>query len=168
MALAIVTNIGRAHELRGRKLLADFARAYGSTFVATDGAQAAAVDGLAVRDGVVVAVLEAKTRMGYSLYDVQRMGATLLISESKLKGMCEMAKALAVPALLVVEFGDGHRWYWRVADRTGLAACPWNVRRSVTKSDSVGGADVVRDNAFLSLDHGTCWFAPAEQEVVRL
>ena len=160
--LAVVTDIGKAHELRGRRLLERFAAHCRASFVATPPSDGAAVDGLAVRDGKVVAVLEAKVRGGYSLYDMRRMGATLLVTEEKLLEMCRLAKALAVPAVFVVEFSDGYRWFWRIADASGNRACRWEARRSVTRSDSVGGPDVERLNAFLPLDEGVCWYAPDE------
>lgn len=160
--LAIVTDIGQAHERRGREMLRDFTRTFRADFVATPPSHPCDVDGFAVRNGEVVAVLEAKSRTGYSLYDMQRMGATLLISVSKLEAMMAMAKRLGVPALLVAQFEDGHRWYWKVANSDGTPAFAWESRRSVTKSDSVGGEDVVRLNAFLPLDSGVCWYAPSE------
>lgn len=164
--LAIVHDIGKAHEIRGRRLLRAFCEFTRAQFMATPPDRSAGVDGLAVRNGEVAAVLEAKVRSGYSLADMRRMGATLLVTEEKLLGMCRLAKALAVPAFFVVEFGDGYRWYWKIATADGEQACPWDVRRSVTKSDSVGGGNVTRTNAYLKLDDGVCWFAPTEQREV--
>jgi hypothetical protein len=160
--LAIVTDIGRAHERRGRDMLREFCGSNRSEFIATPPSHPCDVDGFAVRNGEIVAVLEAKSRTGYSLYDMQRMGATLLISQSKLEAMMDMARRLGVPAILVAQFEDSHRWYWRIANPDGTPSFAWECRKSVTKSDSVGGADVVRLNAFLPLDSGVCWQAPSE------
>lgn len=165
MPIAIVTPIGKAHELRGRALLGRFCASYGSAFVATPPDRTALVDGVAVRGDAIVAVLEAKVRSGYSLYDMRRMGATLILSKSKLDALAMAAKAMAVPAMLVAEFSDGHCWYWKVALPDGSPAIRWNVRRSVTRADSIGGPDVERENGFLSLDEGVCWASPDEGTV---
>jgi hypothetical protein len=168
MTLAIVTAIGHAHEMRGRALLRDFAAYSRSQFVASPPDMPAPVDGLCMRDGVVRCVVEAKVRGGYSLVDVRRMGSTIILSVSKLRALATTGQMLGVPSFFVAEFADGSRWYWQVADANGLPSCDWNVRRSVTKSDSVGGCDVERENGFLSLDHGVCWAAPEEKKHDRI
>lgn len=162
MTLAIVTPIGRAYEERGRRLLRDFATDYKADFVASPPDKPALLDGFCVRGGVVVAVVEGKMRVGYSLYDVRRMGSSILVSANKLTALAEAAKMFGVPAFVVIETSDGYRWHWNVANADGSAACQWNVRRSVTKSDSVGGPDIERLNGFLQLDEGLCWYAPEE------
>ena len=154
--------MGRGHEVRGRALLTAFAQHSGATFVCSPPDQPAGLDGVCVRNGQVCAVVEGKSRSGYPLAKIRALGASLLISASKLTGLARGAVALGVAGFVVAEFADGYRWYWRVCNPDGSPCFPWDERRSITQADSIGTGPIERTNAYLPLDNGVCWYAPEE------
>ena len=156
MSLAIATSVGQAHERRGRDLLDAFARYTRSTLIVSDPASTAALDAVFHRDGVLVAVAEAKTRISYDLPAIQRFGS-YLITADKLDTLCYVGRALLVPAFLVTELSDGVRLYWQLTDKHGNQRFLWDEAETSTKATSIGPETVVRNNAYLPLDEGVIW-----------
>jgi hypothetical protein len=156
MSLAIRTTTGQQHESRGRQLLDAFARYTHSSVLVTDPAAPAALDAVFCRDGVVVAVAEAKTRVSYDYAAIQRFGSYLVTAE-KIDTLCYVGRALAVPAFLVVELSDGARLYWQLTDKDGDQRFLWPEAETRTQATSLGPVTVVRKNAYLPLDEAVVW-----------
>jgi hypothetical protein len=156
MPLAIATETGQFHEHRGRQLLEAFARHTHSELVVTDPTSTAALDALFTRDGVVVAVAEAKTRVSYDYPAIERLGS-YLVTADKLETLTRVGTALAVPAFLVTELSDGVRLYWHLTNKHGLRQLHWLEAPSRTLSTSIGAETVVRMNAFLPIEDATIW-----------
>jgi hypothetical protein len=156
MPLAIATETGQFHEHRGRQLLEAFARHTHSELVVSDPQATAALDAVFHRDGVLVAVAEAKTRVKYDYAAIAEYG-TYLITHDKLETLQQVSAALAVPSFLVTELSDGVRLYWQLTDASGRETLRYRVNATETLATSVGTERVVRVNAFLPLEAATIW-----------
>jgi hypothetical protein len=156
MPLAIATDLGQQHEQRGRELLEAFARHTRSQLIVSDPQATAALDAVFHRDGVLVAVAEAKTRVKYDYAAIAEYG-TYLITHDKLETLQQVSAALAVPSFLVTELSDGVRLYWQLTDASGRETLRYRVNATETLATSVGTERVVRVNAFLPLEAATIW-----------
>lgn len=156
MPLAIATDLGQQHEQRGRHLLEAFARHTRSQLIVTDPQATAALDAVFHRDGVLVAVAEAKTRVRYDYAAIAEYG-TYLITHDKLETLQQVSTALAVPSFLVTELSDGVRLYWQLTDASGRETLRYRVTASETLATSVGTERVIRVNAYLPLAAAVHW-----------
>lgn len=154
--LAIATQTGQRHEARGRALLKAFAERFRAQLVATPPDVTAPVDGLIVRDGVLVAVAEAKTRTNYDLPAIQRFG-TYLVTAEKLQQLVRVGGLLGVPSFVVTELSDYSRLYWKVGGEHGQPLVTWEERETRTLATSIEATTVVRMNAFLPLTSAVQW-----------
>ena len=156
MPLAIATDLGQQHEQRGRHLLEAFARHTRSQLIVTDPQATAALDAVFHRDGVLVAVAEAKTRVRYDYAAIAEYG-TYLITHDKLETLQQVSTALAVPSFLVTELSDGVRLYWQLTDASGRETLRYRVTASESLASSVGTERVIRVNAYLPLAAAVHW-----------
>ena len=131
-----------------------FAQYTHSTAIMTAGT--ATLDAVYTRDGVAVAVAEAKTRISYDLPSIEAMGS-YLITEDKLDCLCATSKALHVPSFLITELSDGARLYWHIGHESGDPTMEWTVAQSRTLATSVGHETVIRRNAFLPMACAVRW-----------
>jgi hypothetical protein len=118
MTLAITTTTGQWHEARGRVLIHDFGTYTRSTAQVTPPTRTATLDAVYTRDGVLVAVAEAKTRVSYDYATIAGYGS-YLVTEDKLDTLLSTGKALGVPSFLLTELSDGVRLYWPIGDADG-------------------------------------------------
>jgi len=156
MTLAITTTIGQAHEHRGRRLIRDFGTFTHSTAHYSPPDVPATLDAVYSRDGVLVAVVEAKTRINYDLPKIASYGS-YLVTEDKLTTLLATSKALGVPSFLLTELSDGARLYWPIGDKAGLPVIGWTVASSRTLATSVGPETIVRRNAYLPMAEARRW-----------
>ena len=156
MTLAITTALGQAHERRGWRLLMDFGSHTRSTCHPTPAHVPATLDAVYSRDGVLVAVAEAKTRIRYDYPKIAEYGS-YLVTEDKLEVLCATGKALGVPSFLVTELSDGVRLYWPIGTAMGDPVHGWTAAYSRTLATSVDLETVVRRNAYLPLANAVIW-----------
>lgn len=158
--LAITTTTGQGHERRGRALLYAFAAYTRSTAVVSPPDSPATLDAVYSRDGVLVAVAEAKTRGG--LYDFEKIVGfgSYLVTDEKLRALLEASRSFGVPSYLLTELSDGVRLYWPIGSPRGEPVTGWTVAASRTLATSVGPETVVRRNAYLPLAAAVRWDGP--------
>lgn len=116
----------------------------------------ATLDAVYSRDGVLVAVVEAKTRVSYDLPKIEGYGS-YLVTEDKLTTLLHTSKALGIPSFLLTELSDGARLFWPIGDAAGLPAISWNVASTRTQATSIGPETVVRRNAYLPMAEARRW-----------
>lgn len=156
MTLAISTTTGQWHEARGRILIYDFGTFTRSTAQITPPSKTATLDAVYTRDGVLVAVAEAKTRVSYDYATIAGYGS-YLVTEDKLDCLLATGKALAVPSFLLTELSDGVRLYWPIGDADGHRVVCWTAANSRTLATSVDTTTVVRRNAYLPMATAVRW-----------
>jgi hypothetical protein len=156
MTLAITTTTGQWHEARGRVLLHDFATFTHSTAQVTPPTKTATLDAVYTRDGILVAVAEAKTRISYDHATIAGYGS-YLVTEDKLDCLLATGKALGVPSFLLTELSDGVLLYWPVGDANGHRMTGWTAAHSRTLATSVDTTTVVRRNAYLPMSCAVRW-----------
>ena len=159
MPIAINTKIGQMHEERGRNVLVAFGHACNAQVVLTNSKSLAVVDGLLARDGVVVAVVEVKTRdekSKYSWATIERYG-TYLVTADKLRAAMAVGAALAVPAYLVVELSCGTRLCWRLSNKKGHQLFEWQEQNTITRATSIDSTTTTRLNAYLPIEKAKHW-----------
>lgn len=156
MTLAITTTTGQWHEARGRVLLYDFGTYTRSTAQVTPPTKTATLDAVYTRDGVLVAVAEAKTRVSYDYATIAGYGS-YLVTEDKLDCLLATGKALGVPSFLLTELSDGVRLYWPVGDAAGHRVTGWTAANSRTLATSVDTTTVIRRNAYLPMAIAVRW-----------
>jgi hypothetical protein len=156
VTLAITTPVGQWHEARGRVLIHDFGTFTHSTAQLTPPTKTATLDAVYTREGVLVAVAEAKTRIRYDFPTIADYGS-YLVTEDKLDCLVATGKALGVPSFLLTELSDGVRLYWPIGDADGQRVTGWTAAQSRTLATSVDATTVIRRNAYLPIGCAVRW-----------
>lgn len=120
-------------------------------FVTTPKDKPAVVDGLLMRDGQIMAVVEAKCRMQSLDVFFGPFRGEWLVTYEKVAKAREIAKALCVPLIgfLYIE-PDNALLVQQITDELGNRAV--NIRKEVTETrETVNGGRILRDNAFIDV-----------------
>jgi len=156
MTLAITTARGQWHEQRGRALLTAFGSYTKATPHFSPPDVPATLDAVYTRSDILVAVVEAKTRISYDYAKIAEYGS-YLVTEDKLETLLHTGKALGVPSFLVTELSDGVRLYWPIGTALGDPVHGWTSAHSRTLATSVDPDTVIRRNAYLPLANAVHW-----------
>ena len=156
MPIAIHSAVGRNHELRGRTVLEAFAQAYGAEYALTNPDATAPVDGVLIRAGTIVAVVEVRTRSTYDYAKINAYG-DYLVTAQKLHNLVAAGGLLAAPSLLLIELSCGTRLWWRIGNADGTRCLEWAERTTTTRATSLGPETAIRRNAFLPITAAIHW-----------
>lgn len=157
MTLAVHHPTGATHDVRGRRLLNEFAKKHGWEVRHGPEDQPAPIDAILVSGDHIIAVVEVRTRVTHSLDAIERMGGTYLITHQKLLDLMEGGRLFGVPSFLVVGLACGTRWGWRIGNREGTPYFSWDTERTRTRATSLDASTTVRLNAYIPLRHGVQW-----------
>ena len=150
MALDVWSPKGRAANRVAQALARRIGAEWGMAWIPTPEDGAARVDGVFVRAGAMRAVVEVKVRTCDRAFIAER-GDEYVVSAEKLDGGRAVGLALGVPFyLLVLLQGDLTAYWWRLTDRHGRWAFPFERRATRTRG-TINGGEAVRVNAFLPM-----------------
>jgi hypothetical protein len=154
MNLDINTPRGQV-SLQQERVLLDSARAAfpGVDFIETDKTGAAQVDGVMVKDNVVVGVYESKCR-NLTKEQMHRYGDEWLVTYEKILGGIEVSKRLRVPFYGFIYFTrEPIGAFIKIADEEGNILPQIRVAHTVTQM-TVNGGSIIRENAYIDLSSG--------------
>lgn len=117
----------------------------------TNGSEAADIDAIAVKNGVISAVMEVKSRE-MTLSQLKGFGS-YLVTFDKLIKIRNASASLAVPGFLIVSLlKDNSIVYWQISDDKGNLLPRLECKVSATQATCNGG-EANRYNAYLFLDN---------------
>jgi len=160
MTLAVDSPIGAGHESAGTALLHEFARYTRTQGHVSPRGNAARPDGIVTRNGVIVAVVEARRRPGHTLEQLRAMPAfpdQFLITASKLHAIIAGGGLFCVRSYLVLEFACKSRLYWQIGTPDGRPAVTIETARTVTRATSLSPETIARENAYIPFSEGKPW-----------
>lgn len=152
MQLDINTPKGQLTLQQEQYVIENIRNKWGVDVVLTNKKREACYDGMIVKDGNAVAVIEIKCRdMSYD--QMMKWGGTWLITHQKLVDCAQISKLSTVPLLgFLYLVPDNRILYWKITDDKGEFIFDFRVEETITQY-CVNGGEALRKNAYLDVIH---------------
>lgn len=153
MNLDILTPKGQATLPDVAKVISTIEKRWRVQVIKTPEDQPAAIDLCLAKDGILKSIIEVKCRT-HTLEQIQAWGNSWLITNEKIKQGAELSKLLRVSFIGVLYIIPNNLiYYWKITSETGAYLFDFEVRETETQM-TINGGRIIRENAYLSLDHG--------------
>ncbi len=150
MGLDILSEKGQA-SLHYEKIMLDkISEIRGVDLVETDKDTDAKIDGLIIKNNVLVGAFESKCRK-LSLDELKRFGSWLITMDKILDGR-KVSKLLRIPFFgFLYLIRDERILCWQITDSEGTFSFDFNIANTKTQK-TINGGEIVRTNAFLPIE----------------